>query len=173
MISASIPIVGFTAPSGTGKTTLLEKLIPLLADSGLRVGLIKKSHHDFEIDHPGKDSYRLRKAGATTILLCSPFRRAIITEHDTRTEPNLTEELACIDQSKLDIILIEGFRNHDFPKIALHRQESEYPPDLSKDRSIIAIASDSVQAPAAGIPQLDLNNPLQIRDFILATFFKS
>jgi molybdopterin molybdotransferase len=168
MITVQIPVLGFAAHSGTGKTTLLEKLIPLLVASGLRVGLIKKSHHDFTIDHPGKDSHRLRQAGATTVLLCSPYRRAIIVEHESRKEPELSEELAQIDHHNLDIILVEGFKDADIPKIELHRTQLDNPLQFPSDPSIIALATDGGQLPDSGMPHLDINNPEQIRDFILA-----
>jgi molybdopterin-guanine dinucleotide biosynthesis protein B len=168
MTTAQIPVLGFAARSGTGKTTLLEKLIPLLIASGLRVGLIKKSHHDVDIDRPGKDSYRLRRAGAATVLLCSPHRRAIMVEHKSRKEPDLNEELAQLDQNSLDIILVEGFKDTRFPRIELHRMQLNTPFQFPNDPSIIALATDSREAQDAGIPQLDINNPEQIRDFILA-----
>ncbi|QFY44947.1 molybdopterin-guanine dinucleotide biosynthesis protein B [Candidatus Methylospira mobilis] len=168
MINAPIPVLGFAARSGTGKTTLLEKLIPLLKASGLRVGLIKKSHHDIEIDRPGKDSYRLRQAGAATVLLCSPYRRAIIVEHDMQKEPDLCEELAQIDQQGLDIILVEGFKDANIPKIELHRKQRDNPLEFRNDPSIIALASDNGPIPDTNIPHLDINNAGQIRDFILS-----
>jgi molybdopterin-guanine dinucleotide biosynthesis adapter protein len=168
MIKVQIPVLGFAARSGTGKTTLLEKLIPLFVEKKLRVGLIKKSHHDVDIDRPGKDSYRLRLAGASTVLLCSPQRHAIIVEHDAPKEPVLSEELAQLDQRALDIILVEGFRDENFPKIELHRAQLDTPLLFPNDASIIALATDSAHTLDIDIPQLDINNPEQIRDFILA-----
>ena len=96
-----LPVLGFAAISGTGKTTLLSKLIPLLKSSGLRIGLIKHSHHNFEIDKPGKDSYRLRQAGASPIMLVSSHRRAMITEFDIARTPQLEEQLQFFDHSEL------------------------------------------------------------------------
>jgi len=168
MINARIPVLGFAARSGTGKTTLLEKLIPLLKASGLRVGLIKKSHHNVEIDLPGKDSYRFRQAGASTVLLCSPYRRAIIVEHAAQKEPDLCEELAQIDQHSLDIILVEGFKDANIPKIELRRKHGDNPLELRNDPSIIALADDNGPIPNTNIPHLDINNAGQIRDFILS-----
>ncbi|QSA98809.1 molybdopterin-guanine dinucleotide biosynthesis protein B [Methylococcus sp. EFPC2] len=165
-----VPVVGFAAWSGTGKTTLLALLIPLLKSQGWHVGLIKKSHHDFEIDQPGKDSYVLRKAGASPVMLTSSHRRAIITEHDDIRERSLSEELDFFDSTGLDLILVEGYKQEKFPKIELHRPELSKPLLFSDDDSIIAIASDAELPVAPPIPQLDLNQPEAIAAFIIQTF---
>ena len=115
MLNAQIPILGFVAASGTGKTTLLTQLIPILKQNGLRIGLIKHSHHDFEIDQPGKDSFRLREAGASQVMLVSRYRRAMITELIPEQELRLDDQLKQFDQSDLDLILVEGLG----PKISL------------------------------------------------------
>ena len=104
----TLPVVGFAARSGTGKTTLLSHLIPLLNERGFKVGLIKHSHHDFDIDQPGKDSYRLRKAGASPVVLVSSHRRAVITEL-SGTEPTLAEQLYCFSNTDIDLVIVEGF----------------------------------------------------------------
>ena len=117
MHHAKTPVLGFAAYSGTGKTTLLARLIPLLKQRGLRIGLIKHSHHNFDIDQPGKDSYRLRAAGASPVLLVSKYRRAVISELDGEQEPLLHEQLQYLGQAQLDLILVEGFRHEHFPKI--------------------------------------------------------
>ena len=140
--NAKIPILGFAAYSGTGKTTLLAQLIPILKGQGLRVGLIKHSHHNIQIDQPGKDSYRLREAGASPVMLVSSHRRAIITEFDKVHEPVLDEELLAFDQTGLDLILVEGFKATAFPKIELHRPSLDKPLLYPNDPSIIAVASD-------------------------------
>jgi molybdopterin-guanine dinucleotide biosynthesis protein B len=168
--NAQVPLLGFAAFSGTGKTTLLKKLIPLLTARGLHAGLIKHSHHAFEIDHPGKDSYELRRAGASPVMLSSSHRRAIMTEHRTIREPTLNGELAYFDQTGLDLILVEGFKRERFPKIELHR------PALGKrllfptDETIIALATDAAPAVEPTIPWLDLNDPERIARFILEDF---
>jgi molybdopterin-guanine dinucleotide biosynthesis protein B len=172
MKNALIPILGFAAPSGTGKTTLLTQLIPHLKAHKIRVGLIKHSHHSFQIDKPGKDSFRLREAGATPVMLVSSHRRAMITEFDAPQEPSLDEQLRHFDQSRLDLILVEGFKREQFPKIELHRPslgEACFYPD---DNSIIAIASDQTMQLKREIVNLDLNNIPQIVDFILHTFLQ-
>jgi len=173
MKNALIPILGFAAPSGTGKTTLLTQLIPLLKQHGVRVGLIKHSHHNFQIDKPDKDSFRLREAGATPVMLVSSHRRAIITEFATPVEPSLDEQLKHFDQSSLDLILVEGFKSEQFPKIELHRPSLGLPLLYSEDSSIIAIATDQTLLPVREIITLELNNIAQIADFIVHNFLKN
>ncbi len=169
---AKIPVIGFAAYSGTGKTTLLIQLIPLLKKKGVRVGIIKHSHHDFEIDKPGKDSFRLRSAGADSVLLVSQYRRAVITEFSGYSEPKLDEQLAIFDQSELDLILVEGFREERFPKIELHRPILNKPLLFPGDPTVIAIATDRPVHIPEGLVQLDLNDVSQITEFILLRFLK-
>jgi molybdopterin-guanine dinucleotide biosynthesis protein B len=164
------PLLGFAAFSGTGKTTLLKQAIPLLKAQGLRVGLIKHSHHAFEIDHPGKDSHVLRQAGASPVMLSSSHRRAVITEHPEPKEPVLQDELACFDASGLDLILVEGFKHERFPKIELHRPSLGRPLLFPEDDSIIALATDAAPARLPDIPVLDINDPGAIVRFILGDF---
>jgi len=166
MQNARIPVLGFAAASGTGKTTLLTELIPILKQDGLRIGVIKHSHHDFEIDQPGKDSFRLRKAGASSIMLVSRYRRAIITEFTPEREPRLDDQLKQLDQSELDLILVEGFRTEQFPKIELHRPSLEKPLLYPNDPDIIAIATDAALDVPDYLPQLELNRPEMIAAFI-------
>ncbi len=170
MIESMVPVLGIAAFSGTGKTTLLIQLIPLLKCRGLRIGLIKHSHHSFDIDHPGKDSYRLREAGASPVMLSSKFRRAVITEHENPSEPRLSEQLRHLDQSNLDLVLVEGFKRERFPKIELHRPSLGKPLLYPADDSIIAVATDSPLPAQRNIPVLDINRPEQIANFILNHF---
>lgn len=167
-----IPLLGFAAFSGTGKTTLLTQLIPLLRARGLRLGVIKHSHHTFEIDKPGKDSYALRAAGASPVLLASSRRRAIIMEWDTPREPRLAVELDYLDRTGLDMVLVEGFKHERFPKIELHRPVLGQPLLFPGDDTIIAIASDAPLTPEPPIVQLDLNRPDAIAAFICARFLE-
>ncbi len=170
MQNAIIPILGFAAKSGTGKTTLLTALIPLLAHYNIRVGLIKHSHHNFEIDQQGKDSYRLRKAGASPVMLVSSHRRAIITEFKHPIEPQLNEELKYFDQTLIDLILVEGFKNEKFPKIELSRACLNQPFLYPNDPEIIAVASDILLKLPPSLHALDLNQPQRIAHFISHRF---
>lgn len=167
MRNAQVPILGFAAYSGTGKTTLLTQLIPQLKQHGLRIGLIKHSHHRFDIDHPSKDSFRLREAGAATVMLVSSHRRAIITEFAEPSDPNLNDQLAELNQSQLDLILVEGFKQEQFPKIELHRPVLNKPLIYPGDPDIIAVATDVPLIIPAHLHLLDINQPLDIAHFIL------
>ena len=170
MQHAHVPMLGFAAFSGTGKTTLLTQTIPILKHYGLRIGLIKHSHHNFQIDQPGKDSFRLRAAGATSVMLVSTHRRAIITEITPEREPRLDEQLKLFDQSELDLILVEGFKEEQFPKIELHRPSLNKPLLYPNDPTIIAIASDEALAAPSHLTQLDINQPEMTAAFILKQF---
>ena len=172
MQHAYIPILGFAAFSGTGKTTLLEQMIPILKQQGLRIGLIKHSHHNFQIDQPGKDSFRLREAGATPVMLISSHRRAMITEFASIQEPKLDDQLKLFDQSELDLILVEGFKSEAFPKIELHRTAMNQPLLFPNDPNIIAIATDTDLLAPKSLTQLDINQPDRIVEFILKQFLR-
>ena len=163
----ALPVLGFAAFSGTGKTTLLRKLIPLLARQGLRTGIIKHAHHEFDIDIPGKDSYELRKAGARQVLVASARRRALITETHEAGDPDLDALIARLDPATVDLILVEGFRHVPFPKIELHRQALGHPLLHPYDPAIIAVACDH-PLDAGPLPVLDLNDAGAIAAFIIA-----
>lgn len=161
------PLLGFAAWSGTGKTTLLEQLLPRLAARGLRVAVIKHAHHDFDIDIPGKDSYRMRKAGAQQVMVASRRRWALITEHqDSRAEPRLAELLPQLDHAHLDLILVEGFKHEPIAKIELHRPTLGKPLLYASDPKVVAIATDAPLNPAPALPILDLNTPDEVADFV-------
>ncbi|MGF1724960.1 bifunctional molybdopterin-guanine dinucleotide biosynthesis adaptor protein MobB/molybdopterin molybdotransferase MoeA [Photobacterium nomapromontoriensis] len=154
-IKATLPLLGFAAWSGTGKTTLLEAMLPKLVEQGIRVAVIKHAHHNFDIDKEGKDSYRLRKAGANQMLISSRYRRALVTETPDE-EASLTQLITQLDQNQLDLILVEGFKQLDFPKIELHREEIGKPWLHPDDNNIIAVASN---VPVdTDLPILDINN---------------
>ncbi|MAT66154.1 MAG: molybdopterin-guanine dinucleotide biosynthesis protein B [Gammaproteobacteria bacterium] len=159
------PVLGFAAWSGTGKTTLLERLLPRLREHGLRIGLIKHAHHDFDIDHPGKDSHRLRQAGAGQVLIASSRRWALLTETPEQDEADLTQLIGQLDRNALDLILVEGFRHERFPKLELHRAATGRPLLYPDDDSIMAVLSDAVLDTA--LPQLDINDIPAITAFIL------
>lgn len=164
-----VPVLGIAAYSGTGKTTLLRKVLPLLRGKGLRVAVIKHAHHSFDTDVPGKDSYELRKAGAVQMLVASRHRWALVTETGDAAEPRLGELLARLDHRNLDLILVEGFKTEAFPKIELHRPSLGHPLLCSLDKTIIAVASDAAVAVGPTVQVLDLNQPEQITEFIVRT----
>ncbi|MEF1291430.1 bifunctional molybdopterin-guanine dinucleotide biosynthesis adaptor protein MobB/molybdopterin molybdotransferase MoeA, partial [Vibrio sp. M260118] len=160
-----IPILGFAAYSGTGKTTLLEALMPKLTESGLRVGMLKHAHHNFDVDKEGKDSYRLRKAGASQMLISSRNRFALMTE-TPKAETEFTYLLSRFDCDKLDIVLVEGCKNIAFPKIELHREEVGKPWLYNNDDNIIAIAADRPVSDTE-LPQMDINDLDAIAEFVI------
>ncbi len=161
----NIPILGFAAYSGTGKTTLLEALLPKLTEAGLRIGMLKHAHHNFDVDKPGKDSYRLRKAGASQMLIASRNRFALMTE-TPEAEAEFEYLLTCFDEDKLDVVLVEGCKNIAFPKIELHREEVGKPWLYPHDDNIIAIASDSAELDSE-LPQMNINDLDAIAQFVL------
>ena len=133
------PVLGFAAYSGTGKTTLLTNLIPLLRESGLRIGLVKHAHHSFEPDQPGKDSYELRKAGASQVLVASYRIWALFCEQGEGDDPVLARLLEKLDAEDLDLILVEGFKHEAIPKIELHRPCLGFAPIYPDDPNVIAV----------------------------------
>ncbi|HBC3405804.1 bifunctional molybdopterin-guanine dinucleotide biosynthesis adaptor protein MobB/molybdopterin molybdotransferase MoeA [Vibrio parahaemolyticus] len=161
----NIPILGFAAYSGTGKTTLLEALLPKLTEAGLRIGMLKHAHHNFDVDKPGKDSYRLRKVGASQMLIASRNRFALMTE-TPEAEAEFEYLLTRFDEDKLDVVLVEGCKNIAFPKIELHREEVGKPWLYPHDENIIAIASDSAELDSE-LPQMNINDLDAIAQFVL------
>ncbi|WP_407546652.1 bifunctional molybdopterin-guanine dinucleotide biosynthesis adaptor protein MobB/molybdopterin molybdotransferase MoeA [Vibrio parahaemolyticus] len=161
----NIPILGFAAYSGTGKTTLLEALLPKLTEAGLRIGMLKHAHHNFDVDKPGKDSYRLRKAGASQMLIASRNRFALMTE-TPEAEAEFEYLLTRFDEDMLDVVLVEGCKNIAFPKIELHREEVGKPWLYPHDENIIAIASDSAELDSE-LPQMNINDLDAIAQFVL------
>lgn len=174
----NIPLLGFAAFSGTGKTTLLEQLIPELNQANIRIAVVKHTHHaKFDIDHPGKDSYRLRHAGAQQMLVASSKRWALMVEHSEEfqkknPEPRLFELLENIDHKRADLILVEGFKHERISKIELHRPELGKPLLYPDDENIIAIATNQVELKdninaQIQCPLLDINNITEISTFII------
>jgi molybdopterin-guanine dinucleotide biosynthesis protein MobB len=161
-----LPVLGFAAFSGTGKTTLLVQLIPLLAQQGVRVAMIKHAHHDFDIDTPGKDSHELRKAGARQVLIASDRRSALMTEYPARQEPRLEALVAALDPDTNDLVLVEGFRHIPFCKIELHRPALGHPLLCLQDKNIVAVATDG-SLNGIAVTQLDLNKVDAVAAFII------
>ncbi len=161
------PILGFAAWSGTGKTTLLVRLLPLLKARGLRVAVVKHAHHGFDIDHPGKDSYELRQAGATQMLIGSRQRWALMVENVDDADWSLSDLIRHLDMRSLDLILVEGYKPERIPKIEINRPSLGKPLLYQNDPSVIAIATDDAAAISTDLPLLDMNKPQEVADFIL------
>tara|TARA_R110001583_G_scaffold69129_4_gene196201 strand:- start:5366 stop:5905 length:540 start_codon:yes stop_codon:yes gene_type:complete len=161
-----VPLLGFAAYSGTGKTTLLEQLIPLLCKQGLNIALVKHSHHNIELDKPGKDSYRLRKAGACQLLLAGTERAVLFHEYGQKEDRKLIEQLDLLNTDALDLVVVEGYRDESFNKIELHRVALNKPFLFSSDSSIIALACDKKQTHCP-LPQLDINDPVKVMEFVM------
>lgn len=158
-------IIGFAGWSGSGKTTLVEQVIALLEERGLVVSLVKHAHHEFDIDHPGKDSWRHRHAGCREVLVTSGRRWAVMHELRGRAELTLAEALAQL--SPCDLVLVEGFKHDAIPKIEVWRAQGDKPQLFPHDPHVIAVASD--QPLATTLPQLDLNQPATVAEFIVRT----
>ena len=163
---AKVKVLGFAGYSGSGKTTLLSQIIPILNENGLRLSVIKHSHHDFDIDQPVKDSYRLHHAGSQQTLLVSPYRSALIKEKTQPEEPSLDHALKELDLSQIDLVLVEGFRHVvELDRIEIHRPTLKKPLLFESQPKTIALVTD--QPMDAEIPVLDLNQPSAVAEFIL------
>jgi len=162
-----IPIVSIVGRSNTGKTTLIEKLIPELIRRGYRVATIKHNVHGFEIDHEGKDSWRHKMAGAQVTVIASPLRVAVV--EDVNRDYALAE-LRDRYIRDVDIVLSEGYKKNPHPKIEVFRSELKHDPLCTKEDNLVAIVSD--QPVERGVPCLDINNVQGIVDLIEDTFLK-
>lgn len=156
---------GIAGHSGMGKTTLLERLVPELTGRGLHVSLIKHSHKDIEIDRPGKDSFRLREAGCSEVLLMGRERWALMHELRGRAEPSLDYLLDRMQAC--DLVLVEGFKHGEFPKLEVWRASEGKATLWPEWPGVIAVASDVASHPG-GVPYLDLSDVRQVADFVLA-----
>lgn len=164
-----IPVVGFVAPSGSGKTTLVRQVVAVLDGRGLRVGYLKHAHHRFDLDVPGKDSYQVREAGAHQTLLASKARWALQVQDPVQGEdPDLHRMLARFELDRLDLVLVEGFKHADYPKIEVHRPTTGEAPLYPGDPSIIAVATDAPLAVEPPLVVLPLNTPEAVAAFILS-----
>ncbi len=156
-------VIGIAGYSGSGKTTLIEKLIPLFVRDGLRVSLVKHAHHEFDVDQPGKDSWRHRNAGCTEVLVSSSKRWALMHELRGAGEPSLAEQIRHL--SACDLVIVEGYKSAGIPKVEVHRRESGAPLLHPEDVRVVAVATDEPLDTA--LPQLDLDDAEGITRFIL------
>jgi len=164
------PAITFVAKSGTGKTTLVEKVIAELFARGWTIGALKHDAHHFEVDKPGKDTWRMTGAGATLTGICSPEKSALIRQHEL--EPTLDELLAPY-VGQVDIIITEGFKRSTLPKIEVHRAELQQPllcRGAFDDPALIAVASDVYLE--LDVPLLPLNDAAAVVDFLEQRFLK-
>lgn len=157
-------VYGVTGWKNTGKTTLTERLVAYLTGEGLRVSTVKHAHHDTEIDHPGRDSYRHRQAGAGQVLVISPARWALMTELHDAPEPQLDEMLARLDPC--DLVLIEGYKTAPHPKVETYRAAAGRDMLATRNLTIRAIAADC--AVDSTLPRFDLDDVPAIAAFIRA-----
>lgn len=161
-------IVSIVGKSGSGKTTLLEKVVAELTKRGYSVGTIKHDVHGFEIDYEGKDSWRHKKAGAKTVVLSSPDKIAVIKDVDEEWTPSMLG-FSFIDDA--DIIITEGYKKADYPKIEVIRKTKSTKPICRKDKNLIAIASD-IKFKCRDVPCVDINNAKGIADLIEERFLQ-
>jgi molybdopterin-guanine dinucleotide biosynthesis adapter protein len=157
-------IIGLAGWSGSGKTTLLTALIPELLTRGVSVSTVKHAHHAFDVDQPGKDSWRHRQAGAREVMVASERRWALMHELGEAPEPPLERLVA--QMSPVDLILVEGFKRHPHPKIEVRRLALDKPPLYPDDPSIVAVASDE-PLPGLAVPRLPLSDPTAVACFII------
>lgn len=161
-------VIGISGWSGNGKTTLLERLIPVLISKGYSVSTLKHAHHRFDIDKPGKDSFRHREAGAKEVLISSANRWALMHENTDNEEAGIEELIAKLEP--VDILLVEGFKKENFPKIEVWRDEADAPPLHLTDKTVIAVATDSKKL-GTTLPLLDLNAEEDVANFIVENLF--
>jgi len=160
-------VLGLAGWSGSGKTTLIVKLIPELVSRGLRVSTIKHAHHAFEVDKPGKDSYRHREAGATEVLVSSEHRWALMHEHRGDEEPVVGDLIR--HMTPVDLLLIEGFKRDTHDKLEIFRRSLAKPLLSTGDASFVAVLTDGA-IPETALPVIDLNDVTAIADFIITQY---
>ncbi len=156
-------VFGIAGYSGSGKTTLMERLIPQFVMEGLKVSVIKHAHHNFDVDRPGKDSYRHREAGASEILVTSDKRWVLMHESRGEAEPTLQQLIAQF--SPCDLVLVEGFKNEPIPKLEVHRVANAKPPLYPQDKNVVAVACD--ERIVTKLPQFHIDDAEAIALFIM------
>jgi molybdopterin-guanine dinucleotide biosynthesis adapter protein len=161
-------VVGFAGYSGSGKTTLIEQLITDFKSRGLRVSVVKHAHHRFDIDQPGKDSYRHRSAGAFEVLVASNRRSALIREYERESDPTVHQLLAQLYEG-VDWVFVEGFKYSDLLKLEVWRQSAGHPARYMDDDFVVAIATDDASKlpEATQRPVLDINQPKAVADWMI------
>lgn len=158
-------IFGLAGWSGSGKTSLMVRLLPELVGRGLGVSTMKHAHHAFDVDQPGKDSYEHRHAGATEVLVTSEKRWALM--HELRGAPEAQVEEMVVRMTPVDLLLIEGFKHHAHDKLEVFRRGVGKPLLCVSDPRVVAVASDGA-VPEAHVPVIDLDDTRAIADFIVA-----
>jgi molybdopterin-guanine dinucleotide biosynthesis protein B len=158
-------VIGLTGMSGSGKTTLMVRLLPELVRRGYRVSTMKHAHHAFDVDRPGKDSYRHREAGATEVLVASAARWALM--HEQRSEAEASAAELMHHMTPVDLLIVEGFKREGHDKLEIHRRETGQPLIYPNDPHIVAVLSDE---PLAGcpLPIIDIDDVEAVADFIVA-----
>ena len=159
-------VFGLAGWSGSGKTTLLTRLLPALIQRGVSVSTIKHAHHAFDVDQPGKDSYRHREAGASEVMVSSQNRWALMHELRGAAEPELDHLLRHL--SPVDLVIVEGFKRAAVPKLEVYRAALGKPLLAAEDSDIVAIASDLPVAGLGRLPRFALDDAGAIADFIIA-----
>jgi molybdopterin-guanine dinucleotide biosynthesis protein B len=156
-------IFGIAGYSGAGKTTLIEKLMPALRARGLKVSVIKHAHHEFDIDRPGKDSYRVREAGASEVMITGGWRWALLHELRDEAEPTLADYLSHF--SACDLVLVEGFKHEPIPKLEVHRLATGRAPMFPDNPHVVALVTDA--APETVLPCFGLDDAEEIASFVI------
>jgi len=168
MTYKGIPVLGFVGFSGSGKTTILTQVIERLQQKGLHIAVIKHTHHHFDIDKPGKDSFRFRTSGAKQVIVGSKKRFALMVELE-QDEPDLTFLMSKLNLDGLDLILFEGFKHEKYPKIEVHRKGHSKEWLFPDDANIIALATDDTNPKS--LPMLPLGNLDKISEFVYSYSF--
>lgn len=167
ILDPTLPILGLAAWSGTGKTTLLEQLLPALGHAGIRSAVIKHAHHSFDVDQPGKDSHRLRQAGATPMLVASRQRLALMLETPGEEDADLAMLVRMVMPLQPDLILVEGFKEWPLPKLELHRVGLGKSLLVEQDHWVQALACDEPDAMSVSVPVLDINDQAAMVDWVV------
>jgi molybdopterin-guanine dinucleotide biosynthesis protein B len=157
-------IIGLAGWSGSGKTTLVTKVLPVLIGRGLKVSTLKHAHHGFDLDRPGKDSFMHRAAGASEVIISSAKRWAVL--HELREEPEWDMPALIRKVTSVDLLLVEGYKRENFPKIEIYRAANGKPLLHDEDKFVVAVATDT-PLPGAKLPVIDLNDIEAVADALL------